>query len=92
MVQDPQSLVKAASSVEAPGVQCLGLYGVLGRFDFVCILDAPDNESAARYSLVLGMKAGASIETMPAVRIGLLGGTDRVLAAERPEPKRESRN
>ena len=92
MVRDPQSLVKAASSVETPGVQCLGLYGVLGRFDFVCILDAPDNESAARYSLVLGLKAGASVETMPAVRIGLLGGSERTLAAERPEPRRESRN
>lgn len=92
MIRDPQSIVKAASAVEAPGVQCLGLYGVLGRFDFVCILDAPDNESAARFSLVLGTRAGASVETMPAVRVGLLGGSERTLTAERPEPRSGSRN
>lgn len=65
---------------------------MLGCFDFVCILDAPDNEAAARLSLLLGVKAGTSIETMPAVRIGLLGGAERGLAEERPEPRRESRN
>jgi len=32
------------------------------------------------------------VETMPAVRIGLLGGGERVLTAERPEPRSESRN
>ena len=88
MVRDPHSLVNAASSVEEPGVQSLGLYGVLGRFDFVCIIEAPDNESAARYSLVLGTKAGASVETMPALRMGLLGGGEHDRAAEEPEPIR----
>ena len=47
--------------------------GVLGRFDFVSIVDAPDNEAAARFSLELGHRAGAHIETMPAVPIGVLG-------------------
>jgi uncharacterized protein with GYD domain len=91
MVDDPQSLVKAASSISMPGVQCLGLYGVLGRFDFVTILDAPDNESAARFSLEMGVRAGASVETLPVVRVGLLGRDSRVLAAEEPEPARASR-
>ncbi|MGH2611076.1 MAG: GYD domain-containing protein [Tepidiformaceae bacterium] len=85
-VDDPQSIVTAASSISMPGVQCLGLYGVLGRFDFVTILDAPDNESAARFSLEMGVRAGASVETLPAVRIGLLGRGAGALAAEEPEP------
>lgn len=92
MVRDPHSLVNAASSVDEPGVQSLGLYGVLGRFDFVCIIEAPDNESAARYSLVLGTKAGATVETMPALRMGLLGSNEHAMAAEQAEPKREQRN
>jgi uncharacterized protein with GYD domain len=86
VASDPQSLPKAAASIETPGVQCLGLYGVLGRFDFVTIVDAPDNESAARFSLELGVRAGASVETLPAVRIGLLGRDARALQAEVPEP------
>ncbi len=91
-VDDPQYIVKAASSISMPGVQCLGLYGVLGRFDFVTILDAPDNESAARFSLEMGVRAGASVETLPAVRIGLLGRDSRVLMAEEPQPASGTKN
>ncbi len=92
MLGEPQSLLKAASSIKLPGVQCLGLYGVLGRFDFVTIVDAPDNESAARFSLEMGVRAGASVETLPAVRIGLLGRDSRGLAAEEPEPVARTRD
>ena len=91
-VDDPQYIVKAPSSISMPGVQCLGLYGVLGRFDFVTILDAPDNEWAARFSLEMGVRAGASVETLPAVRIGLLGRDSRVLMAEEPQPASGTKN
>jgi uncharacterized protein with GYD domain len=70
MLADPDSLLRAQNSIEIPGVSCLGLYGVLGRFDFVTILEAPDNDAAARFSLELGVRAGAHIETLPAVPIG----------------------
>ncbi len=46
------------------------LYGVLGDYDFVTILEAPDNEAAARFSLELGAESGAHIQTLPAVPIG----------------------
>ena len=72
MLDDPDSLLRAEQEVDVQGVQCLGLYGVLGQYDFVTILDAPDNEAAASFSLELGVKAGAHIETLPAVPIGLL--------------------
>jgi len=73
MVHDPRNLVKAANQSHVEGVEWLGLYGVLGRFDFVSIVSAPDNEAAARFSLELGHRAGAHIETMAAVPIGVLG-------------------
>jgi uncharacterized protein with GYD domain len=74
MVEDAHSLVRAAEAVEdeTEGASFLGFYGVLGQYDFVCILDAPDNEAAARFSLALGARAGASVETLPAVPIALL--------------------
>lgn len=70
MLADPDSLLRVQNQIEIPEVACLGLYGVLGRFDFVTILEAPDNDSAARFSLELGVKAGAHIETLPAVPVG----------------------
>lgn len=72
MLTDPDSLRRAENETEVPGVQCLGLYAVLGPYDFVTILDAPDNEAAAGFSLELGVRAGAHITTLPAVPVGLL--------------------
>lgn len=76
-LQNPRNLIEAAEAVEVDGVDWLGLYGVLGQYDFVCIVDAPGNDAIARYSLELGVRAGATIETLPAVPIGLLEGTKR---------------
>ena len=72
MLEDPESLLRAENATEVSGVQCLGLYAVLGTFDFVSILEAPDNESAATFSLELGVRAGAHITTLPAIPVGLL--------------------
>jgi uncharacterized protein with GYD domain len=77
MAADPQSLVTIANSLESDTTRFLGMYGVLGRIDAVAILDAPDNESAARFSLDLGVLAGAQAETLPAVRLGMLAPPQR---------------
>lgn len=90
MVRDGQSLLKAADATRIEGVQWLGLYAVLGRYDFVSILDAPDNQAAARFSLELGVRAGAHIETLPAVPIGLLDTPERTVAGNAPESARHN--
>lgn len=72
MLANPDSVAEAAANVRVPDVTGLGLYGVLGPYDFVGIIQAPDNESAARYSIQLGVGAGARITTLPAVPISLL--------------------
>ncbi|MDZ7727366.1 MAG: GYD domain-containing protein [Dehalococcoidia bacterium] len=77
MVQDPYALLRAEDEIEVDDVHCFGLYGVLGDFDFVTLVEAPDNESAARFSLELGAKAGAHIQTLPAVPIALLSQRSR---------------
>lgn len=80
MLRDPDSLLQAENGTAIPGVQCLGLYGVLGDYDFVSILEAADNDAAAQFSLEFGVKAGAHIATLPAVPIGLFerrGGDDQ---------------
>lgn len=69
MFRDPHHLLVAQQSVRVDGVQTLGLYAVLGAYDFVSIVEAPDNEAVARYSLELGVRAGAHITTLPAVPV-----------------------
>ena len=85
MVANRRHLIQAANQTDHDGVTWLGLYGVLGRYDFVSIVDAPDNESAARFSLELGHRAGAHIETLPAVPVGILGPAERESVGTEPE-------
>lgn len=76
MFENPESLLHAVSEISLPGVQSLGIYAVLGGHDFVMILEAADNESAARFSIELGARAGAHISTLPAIPIGQLDTED----------------
>src|SRR4051812_39034117 len=65
--RDADYLLGLEEKVAAPGVDMMGLYAVLGRYDYVAILNAPDNEAAARFSLDLGVEAGLHIETLPVI-------------------------
>ena len=55
-LEDPGSVLRAQQGIAVPDVQELDLYGVLGDYDFVNIVQAKNNESVARYSL--GQKRG----------------------------------
>ena len=68
-LQDPEHLLRAQEAVALPGVEVLGLYGVLGAYDFVSMVEAPDNEAVARFSVDLGVRAGVHITTLPAIPI-----------------------
>jgi uncharacterized protein with GYD domain len=76
MFENPESLLLAVSEISIPDVQSLGIYAVLGGHDFVMILEAADNEAAARFSIELGARAGAHISTLPAIPIGQLETED----------------
>ena len=73
VVDDPLLPLKVDRSVIIPGVTALGVYGVLGPYDYVAILEAPDNDAAARWSLTFGSRIKASVTTMPAVPISHFG-------------------
>ncbi len=76
-LEDPESVRRAQYEIDMPGIALLGEYGVLGEIDFVNIVQAPDNEAIARFSLELGVRAGVHINTMPAIPISRLEGAIR---------------
>ena len=88
-LQDPERLLRIEAETEVPGVECMGLYGVLGEYDFISMIEARDNEVVARFSLEFGVRAGAHVTTLPAIPIGRFerreptgldeGGTDVAL-------------
>jgi uncharacterized protein with GYD domain len=77
LLEDPNRVIMAEEEIHIAEVTGLGMYAVLGAYDFVAIVQAPDNDAAARYSIQLGVRAGAHIETLPAVPVGLLHDRDR---------------
>jgi uncharacterized protein with GYD domain len=72
--EDPQRLLRAEREIGMLGVEVFGMYGVLGQYDFVGLIEAPDNEAAAEFSLQMGLAAGVQIETLPAIPIAKLEG------------------
>ncbi|MBM3948044.1 MAG: GYD domain-containing protein [SAR202 cluster bacterium] len=75
-LQDPDFLFRTQAAIEVPGIEVLGIYGVLGEYDFVNIVEGPDNYTVARYSMEMAVKVGAHITTLPAIPIARLHPTD----------------
>ena len=70
---NPNLIVDRARELNISGAEILGQYAVLGRYDFVMIVEADDNDAVARVSLELGMRTGLHLETLPAIPIGFMG-------------------
>ena len=86
---NPQAPLDAERGVMVPGVSALGIYAVLGPYDFTCIIDAPDNDAAARWSIAFAGRIRGEITTMPAVPISHLqerGGIEEFEATSEPLP------
>ncbi len=76
-VDNPQAPLDAERRVSVPDVSALGIYAVLGPYDFTAIIDAPDNDAAARWSIAFAAEIRGEITTMPAVPISHLGDQSR---------------
>ena len=55
--------------VEGMGVKITAQYAVLGPFDFVTIVEAPNNETVAHLSIELSARGSVKIQTLAAIPI-----------------------
>jgi uncharacterized protein with GYD domain len=67
--EHPDRIQEVNREVEAMGVRVLSQYAVLGPYDFVTIVEAPDNETVARMSAELAARGTVKIMTLPAIPI-----------------------
>ena len=65
----PERIKEVNSDLEAMGVKMLAQYALLGSYDFVNILEAPDNDTIVRMSVEIGSRGSVQLETMPAFPI-----------------------
>ncbi|GAB4546905.1 MAG: GYD domain-containing protein [Thermodesulfovibrionia bacterium] len=65
----PQRIKEVNKEIEAMGIKVLGQYAVLGPYDFVTILDAPNNETVLKMSVELGSRGTIQLMTLPALSV-----------------------
>ena len=65
----PGSIRKVNQEVGRMGVRVLAQYAVLGPYDFVTVIEAPDNEAVAKVSMELGARGSLQMMTMPAIPV-----------------------
>lgn len=73
--ENPERMLEVDGQLSEMGVEVLHQYVVLGRFDFVNIVEAPDMATITRASLDLAARGSIRIETMPAMSAEDLIGT-----------------
>jgi uncharacterized protein with GYD domain len=67
--EKPKRLKEVNREVELMGVKILAQYAVLGPYDFVNILDAPDNQAVAKVALELGSRGTLQTMTLAAMSV-----------------------
>jgi len=65
----PERIEEVNREVENMGAKVLAQYALLGQYDFISILDAPNNEALAKLSIELGSRGTIQIVTFPAIPI-----------------------
>jgi len=65
--QHPEHILEVNTELSEMGVKVLHQWAVLGRYDFVNIVEAEDDAAVARASLELGARGSIRIETLAAM-------------------------
>jgi uncharacterized protein with GYD domain len=63
----PERFAKAQQIVAAEKCEILTVYGLLGAYDLMSVVECPDNRAAMKIAAKIGNLIGAKTETMPAV-------------------------
>lgn len=67
--EEPDKLREINKEVEFMGAKIIDQYALLGQYDFVNILEAPNNEAIARLAIRLSAKGTTQTLTLAAIDI-----------------------
>ena len=76
--EDPERIRAVNQALDRVGVHVVSQWAVLGSYDFVNVVEAPDNPTIARVSAALVARGSVRIMALPAIPI------DEFIAALRP--------
>ena len=66
---NPARIREVNNEIEQLGVTVKAQWAVLGRYDFVNVIEAPDEKTVARVSMELGSRGTAHYETLSAIPV-----------------------
>ena len=67
--ENPERLREVSAEVESMGVQVLHQFAVLGQWDFLNIIEAPDEVAMARVATTLASRGTLKTMTLPLIDI-----------------------
>jgi uncharacterized protein with GYD domain len=67
--EKPSRILEVDKELEAMGVKVKEQFAVLGPYDFVNIVEAPDNLTIMKASTEIGLRGSVQILTLPAIPI-----------------------
>ncbi len=66
---NPERIKEVNKEVEAMGAKILAQYAVLGPYDFVNIVEAPNNEAVSKVAVTLGARGTLQTMTLAAMDV-----------------------
>ncbi len=66
---NPQRIREVSKEIEQLGATVKAQWATLGHFDFISVVEAPDEKTMARVSLELGSRGTARYESLTAIPI-----------------------
>jgi uncharacterized protein with GYD domain len=65
--ENPGRMLEVNTEISRMGARVLEQWAVLGQYDFVNIIEAPDNATMTRVSVEIGSRGSVRLMTLPAV-------------------------
>jgi uncharacterized protein with GYD domain len=66
---NPSRIKEVNDEIEQLGASVKAQWAVLGRYDFINVIEAPDEQTMARISLELGSRGTAKYESLSAIPV-----------------------
>lgn len=75
ITEKPERIKEVNKEVEAMGAKVLAQYAVLGPYDFINIVEAPNNEAVSKVAIALGSRGTLQTMTLAAMDIDVFIGS-----------------
>ena len=70
--EKPERILQVREEVEALGLRVHAQYALMGQYDFLNIIEAPDEETMAKAAIMLAARGTMRTTTLPAIPVDQL--------------------